>query len=712
MKTSAPAAARYTALAALAWTLGAAGAGCDDLPPGWGCMDSADDCEPGQICTSVNSEYPRCFDQCTIGDASTCPASEACSEAEPEAICVQYTAACTDHGSCWSGFACDPIAGQCVKCGDNGADPYCRGPLAPDGLTAAPKDGQVQLAWLPVDGATGYHVYMASEPGVTANSTEIASSAIAACTHTELDLSLTYYYRVSAENAWAEGPLSAEVSAVPRILAPLAVRAAGDDRRVTLTWDPVPDADRYNAYWATEAGVTADSNRLSNVASPFVHAPLENGSTYYYAVTAVDGPGESVLSDEVLVRTLLDNGTKLLAIDAEAYDEFGWSVALSGEYAIVGAPEKLGGGDNPIPEAGAAYVFHRMSARTWGSGTKLVAPSAQSFDRFGGAVAIDGEYAIVGAKRGAFGSDDGGAAYVFHRTSENTWDLGTKLVAPDAQPFDRFGNSVALAGDYAIVGAYSEDGGDGDPLDDAGAAYVFRRSGENTWEPAVKLVAPDADAGDDFGSSVAISGEYVIVGAPGEDGGDGNALSSAGAAYAFHRTGENTWELAAKLVAPDAGRDDNFGSSAATSGEYAIVGASGDDGGVAQGAGAAYVFRRTGENTWDSGVKLVAPDAQALDGFGTSVALGSDYAIVAAGGEDGGDGDPIDNAGAAYLFHRTGENAWGSTTKIVAPDRQEGDQFGCSVAVGSDHAIVGAWQENGGDGEPLSNAGAAYVFEY
>jgi hypothetical protein len=113
-------------------------------------------------------------------------------------------------------------------------------------------------------------------------------------------------------------------------------------------------------------------------------------------------------------------------------------------------------------------------------------------------------------------------------------DSGVKLVAPDAQAGDLFGNAVAISGDYAIVGAYQEDGGAGDSLDRAGAAYIFHRTGDNSWDDGVKLVASDAQAGDRFGVSVGISGDYAIVGAREEDGGAGDPLSNAGAAYIFH----------------------------------------------------------------------------------------------------------------------------------------------------------------------------------
>ena len=410
---------------------------------------------------------------------------------------------------------------------------------------------------------------------------------------------------------------------------------------------------------------------------------------------------------------------KLLAPDGQADDYFGISVALSGDYAIVGAR----GEDSQGRDAGAAYIFQLTGSNSWDGGTKLLAPDAQAGDAFGNSVALSGVYAIVGAYGEDSQGSHAGAAYVFQRTGANSWDGGTKLLAPDGQADDYFGNSVALSGDYAIVGAYHPEPGlpsdefrqmlkeglhapytwrvrhiEDSPGGVAGAAYVFQRTGGNSWDGGTKLVAPDGQADDWFGSTVAISGDYALVGAHKED----SQGSNAGAAYVFQRTGGNSWVGGTKLVAPNGQLNDYFGVSVAVSGDYAIVGANGED---SQGgdAGAAYVFLRTGADSWDSGTQLLALDAQAFDGFGFPVPLGGDYAIVGAIGED----SQGSNAGAAYVFQRTGANSWDGGTKLLAPDAQAGDMFGVSVAFSGDYAIVGAR----GEDSQGSDAGAAYIFE-
>jgi len=386
------------------------------------------------------------------------------------------------------------------------------------------------------------------------------------------------------------------------------------------------------------------------------------------------------------------NTTKIAASDAEADDYFGASVSIDGDYAIVGAYQEDAGG----ADAGAAYIYLRTADNTWDAGTKIVAADQEAGDGFGYSVSIDGDYAIVGAYQEDAGGTDAGAAYIFYRTGENTWGTGTKIVAPDPADYDYFGSSVSISGDYAIVGADHEDAGG----DAAGAAYIFHRTDTNTWDTGTKIVASDAQDDDFFGKSVGISGDYAIAGAYGEDAGG----SYAGAAYIFHRTDTNTWDAGTKIAASDPEVNDYFGKSVSISGDYAIVGASEEDT-AGTDAGAAYIFHRTDTNTWDAGTKIVASDPEAEDRFGNSVFLSGDDAIVGAFNEDTGGTD----AGSAYVFHRTGVATWDTGSKIMSSDHTNGDNFGFSVSISGDFALVGADQE---DYNAISNAGSAYVFQY
>jgi len=384
---------------------------------------------------------------------------------------------------------------------------------------------------------------------------------------------------------------------------------------------------------------------------------------------------------------------KITASDAQGDDNFGKTVAIDGDYAIVGAHLEDDGGSN----AGAAYIYHRTDTNTWDAGVKIVAPDAEADDRFGTSVAIDGKYAVVGANNEDAGGADAGAAYVFYRTGTNTWDTGTKLQSSDIAAGDQFGLSVGISGLYAIVGANFEgEGGDG-----AGAAYIFLRTGSNTWDTGTKVVASDPQAYDYFGDSVDISGDYAIVGASQED---GSGLDR-GAAYIFQRTGENTWSAATKIVASDPQNSDYFGAAVNISGDYAVVGAYMEDGSGTS-WGAAYVFFRTSGNTWDAGTKIVASDPQNDDYFGAAVGISGPYIVVGAFGEDPGG---LSGAGSAYLFSRTGETTWSAGTKITASDQANNDYFGYSAAIYGEYAIVGAIFEDPGS---VSGAGSAYIINH
>ncbi|MGI8758559.1 MAG: Calx-beta domain-containing protein, partial [Acidimicrobiales bacterium] len=219
-----------------------------------------------------------------------------------------------------------------------------------------------------------------------------------------------------------------------------------------------------------------------------------------------------------------------------------------------------------------------------------------------------------------------------------TWAQQAKLTAIDAAAGDRFGRSVAVSGDTAVVGAYLDD--DAFAGTDSGSAHVFTRTG-TTWAQQAKLTAIDAAAGDRFGRSVAVSGDTAVVGAPFDDPTD----TDSGSAYVFTRTGA-TWAEQAKLTAADGAADDHFGRSVAVSGDTAVVGAHfDDDDDAGTDSGSAYVFTRTG-TTWAQQAKLTAADAAAYDYFGYSVAVSGDTAVVGARGDD----DAGLDSGSAYVF--------------------------------------------------------------
>ena len=315
---------------------------------------------------------------------------------------------------------------------------------------------------------------------------------------------------------------------------------------------------------------------------------------------------------------------KLIASMPESGDYFGYSVDIQGSTAVVGAF-----GDNTgasmFSSEGSAFVFTTVDGMTWNLQQQLFANDPVGADWFGYSIAIDGDTIVVGAYQadGKVINSVSGAAYVFRRNGV-TWTQESKLGGDDSVGYDRFGCSVDISGDSVVVGAWRDD----DAGTSSGSAYVFVRS-NTSWAQQGKLTASDAAGSDAFGETVAIDGDTVVVGATGNDEGG----SGSGSAYVFLRTDSN-WAEQQKLMASDASVSDSFGSSVAILGDEVLVGATGVDIGMLKSAGAVYRFTRN-MTTWTEQEKLTAGVPADGDGFGGSVASDPDIFVV---GSESGNG--------------------------------------------------------------------------
>ena len=271
---------------------------------------------------------------------------------------------------------------------------------------------------------------------------------------------------------------------------------------------------------------------------------------------------------------------KLTAGDGSAVDHFGNSIAISGDTVVVGARADNDSG----ADSGSAYVYVR-SGSIWSQQAKLTGSDGAADDFFGISVAVSGDTAVVGARNDDDSGADSGSAYVYVR-SGSAWSQQAKLTAGDGATGDLFGLSVAVSGDTAVVGAVWDDDNGGN----SGSAYVFVRSG-SVWSEQAKLTPSDGAAGDQFGLSVAISGDTVVTGGDGDD----DKGSSSGSAYVFVRSG-SSWSEQAKLTPSDGAASDVFGRSVAISGDTAVVGAEFDDD-KGSSSGSAYVFVRSGSSS-------------------------------------------------------------------------------------------------------------------
>lgn len=361
---------------------------------------------------------------------------------------------------------------------------------------------------------------------------------------------------------------------------------------------------------------------------------------------------------------------KIVNSDRNVYDYFANSVSISGDYMIIAAAfeDEDEFGLNSMTNAGSAYIYERDIFGHWNEVQKIVASDRTMGDNFGTTVSISGDYAIVGApieSEDEFGNNTktlAGSAYIFERNSSGVWNQVKKIVASDRTASDRFGQSLAISGNKIVVGAYTEDHDEfgNNYLADPGSAYIFERDTFGIWSEVKKIVASDRASNDNFGKKVAISGDYIIVGAEYED--------------------EDTFGLNTMIY-----------------------------------AGSAYIFERNSSGIWSQVQKIVAADRSANDYFGAAVSISGNYALIGAVNEyeDSIGNNTVPGAGSAYLFERNVNGNWMQSQKIVASDRgTNNDNFGCSSGISGGNLIIGAWRdaEDSLSLNPIFDAGSAYIF--
>jgi hypothetical protein len=393
---------------------------------------------------------------------------------------------------------------------------------------------------------------------------------------------------------------------------------------------------------------------------------------------------------------------KLVASDGYSSEYFGYGVAIDGDTAAVGAYYH----SRRASSRGAVYIYRRSG--NWSFVKKIQASDGATYDYFGRRVALDGDTMIVGA----YGNDDNGSmsgsAYIFERNlgGADNWGQRKKLLASDGASSDYFGMAVAVHGDYAIVGApYDDDKGSS-----SGSAYIYGRNqgGANNWGQVKKITTNDG-ATYDYCTywGVGIYGDTAMFGCRGDD----DKGSYSGSAYFFKQNqgGTNNWGQVRKVTASDGRSSDYFGIDAAIDGDYAIVGAYGDDDKGSY-SGSAYIFERNlgGPERWGQRAKLVASDGTSSSYLGYGVEIDG---INAVAGAYRARGLTASYAGAAYAYSKDqgGTNAWGEKAKLAANDGATYDYLGINVGVNtaSEDYIAGAY----GDDDMGSYSGSAYIFE-
>ena len=541
-----------------------------------------------------------------------------------------------------------------------------------------------------------------------------------------------YVFNEPTSGGWADATETARLSASDGAADDLfgwSVAVDGDSVMVGAKWDDDNGSKSGSAYlyevsdWTAVPGSGAgDTNATS-----YTVTRLTNDAEYDFRIRATNNVGTGPTSDAVTVILALpskptgltatsgntqaalawgdpsDSGitgydyllhrelAKLTPIDGAAGDNFGWSVAVDGDTAVVGAYR-----DDNVK--GAVYVLTSQSG-TWSEVAKLTASDGDAGDHFGYSVAMNGDTVLVGATANDGNTSGSGAAYLFIKPNGG-WVTATqtaKLTAYDGATADSFGHAVAMDGDTVVVGAYRDD----DNGAGSGSAYVFTKPSDG-WADATetaKLTASDGAAGEYFGLPVAVSGDTVVVSAHGD-------IDDRGAVYVFTKPSDG-WATAAgtvKLTAFDGADDDDFGISVAVDGDTVAVGAWYDDDNGFN-SGSVYVFTEPSSGGWTTtteAAKLTASDGAANDQFGVSVAVDGEKLVVGAYRTDS-------FKGSAYVFTKPG-NGWAAATetaRLNASDRAASDNFGLSVAVGGDTVVVGApYDDDNGAG-----SGSVYLYE-
>ncbi|MEM7053212.1 MAG: choice-of-anchor D domain-containing protein [Pseudomonadota bacterium] len=450
--------------------------------------------------------------------------------------------------------------------------------------------------------------------------------------------------------------------------------------------------------------------------------------------------------------------------------------------------------DNSVLASGAVYVFVRDAMGQWSEQAVLKASNADAEDFFGFSVGISGDTIVVGApledsnsREINVGQDrndfaNHGAAYIFERDGAGVWTETTYLKPTNANLFSQFGFSVDIDGDTVAVGANLEDSGldgvfNGDDAIgigtdfdafDAGSAYVFVRDGTGVWTQQAYIKAAISDAGDEFGAHVAVDGDTLVVGAgrersnsraiingPGADA--DNSLNNVGAAYVFVRNSVGDWSQQAYIKSANADDDDRFGFWLDIDGDTLAVGALSDDSnaiGVFAGdgfpaadnnlainSGAVYMFERDG-TTWSQDAYIKASNTGSVDQFGVGLALEGDLLVVGANSDDSAATGPNldlpdqqDNsateAGAAFVFQRDGNGTWSQQSYLKPSNTQTFDEFGARLAIsgttiivssiGDDSSARGIFHgaapaeannnDNAGDDGFSGFTGAAFIFD-
>ncbi|MBT6454836.1 MAG: hypothetical protein HOK37_04765 [Gammaproteobacteria bacterium] len=428
----------------------------------------------------------------------------------------------------------------------------------------------------------------------------------------------------------------------------------------------------------------------------------------------------SILLFSLSLQADIDPADILTASDGAENDNFGWSVSVDGDTAIVGAYLH----DNAQTDSGAAYIYVNDGAGNWVEQQKLtpaylapdntnqppdvdtfldVVDDEQREAWFGYSVAVNGDIAVVGAPFFDIDSEDetqdfldAGAIYIYERNA-GVWDISGRLhiIKEDAYSGDWFGSSIDVFENTIVVGALSQHR--------SGQVYILYKDTDGAWkqqfaqkinvelgidEEQKTLLPNDPEQEDWFGQSVSIFNNTIVVGSDGSD----NPDTGSGSAYVFTQDENYNWNMQGKLLPDDSKGFSNFGIAVDIHKNEIIVGADAADAVVVDDVkGGAYIFNRNVEGKWTQSVKLIASDGVANDKFGRSVAIYEPVVVVGAWSETTNG----TQSGSAYLFQKSIGGVWSEVDVIRDATGSAFDSLGFSVSVSSIDGLSDIWAISG-----------------
>jgi hypothetical protein len=365
-------------------------------------------------------------------------------------------------------------------------------------------------------------------------------------------------------------------------------------------------------------------------------------------------------------------------------DHFGFSVGLSGDFAMIGA---YADSRQNVYHRGIVYVYRELRNK-WTLVGELEPPIVGETDQFGYSLDIDGDWAAIGAPGSDIYKLSAGAVYTFHY-QDGQWVHHSKLTPSDLKPYDTFGKVVRLSGDTLVVSCIenlSRREKRGDKLvKRPGQVQVFKLSPEGNWEREAILHPDDFKIDNDFGYAIDVDEDVIAIGAPQDD----TSTPDGGGVYVFERIAGH-WQRMVKFVSDPRNYEIGFGYSIAVSGDSILAG-SRSTGSVVENAGSVHVLRRSEDQGWFKETMLIPLDLQKDDHTGSSVAIDKDVVVIGSPHED----ERGSAAGSIYSFQEDGDGTWRQTNKVAPHQLKSLDYFGSHIVVDGSTVLVGADHDSG-----------------